>query len=257
MRALIFIAALTACACGPASQTGVPEYGYEVVHTYPHDPGAFTEGLFYLDGFLYESTGLEGQSSIRRVRLETGEVVQKIDIPDRYFGEGIVNWKDRLIQLTYKTQVGFVYDLSSFAFERQFQYPGEDWALTQDGKRILMSDGSPQIRFWDPETLKETGRITVADEGEPVKNVNELEWIKGEIYANVWMQDRIARIDPVSGKVVGWINLTGILDLRDRVAGQTDVLNGIAYDSKGERLFVTGKKWPKLFEIRLVKKTAR
>jgi glutamine cyclotransferase len=248
MRLLILAAALATCACGPASQTDVPEYGYEVAHTYPHDPTAFTEGLFYLDGFLYESTGMEGQSSIRKVRLETGEVIQRRDLPG-YFGEGIVNWKDRLIELTYRAQVGFVYDLAGFGLQRRFEYPGEGWALTQDGKRIIMSDGTPEIRFWDPETLKEIGRVTVTDQGRPVKNVNELEWIKGEIYANVWMTERIARIDPASGKVLGWINLTGLLNLADRVNGQTDVLNGIAYDAKGNRLFVTGKRWPKLFEI--------
>jgi glutamine cyclotransferase len=256
LRVLIFAVVLGVSACGPAAapRTAVPEYGYEVVHAYPHDPTAFTEGLFYLDGLLYESTGLEKHSTIRKVRLETGEIVQSQALPDQYFGEGIVNWKDHMIQLTYKTQVGFVYDLAGFACLRQFQYTGEGWALTQDGKRILMSDGTPEIRFWDPETLQETGRITVTDLDQPVKNVNELEWIKGEIYSNVWTTDRIARIDPKSGKVVGWIDLTGLLSAADRTAGQTDVLNGIAYDAKGDRIFVTGKNWPKLFEIRLVKK---
>jgi glutaminyl-peptide cyclotransferase len=256
MRVLILAAVLGLWACehAPSPPAGVAEYGYEVVHAYPHDPTAFTEGLFYLDGFLYESTGLERRSTIRKVRLETGEIVQNHALPDQYFGEGIVNWKDHLIQLTYKTQVGFVYDLAGFACLRQFQYMGEGWALTQDGRRILMSDGTPEIRFWDPETLQETGRITVTDQGQPVKNVNELEWIKGEVYANVWTTDRIARIDPNTGKVVGWIDLTGLLGASDRTAGQTDVLNGIAYDAKGDRLFVTGKNWPKLFEIRLVKK---
>ncbi len=255
MRLLILAAALATCACGPGSLAEIPEYGYEVAHTYPHDPMAFTEGLFYLDGFLYESTGLEGQSSIRKVRLETGEVIQKRDIPG-YFGEGIINWKDKLIELTYRAEVGFVYDLAGFKLQRQFEYPGEGWALTQDGKRIIMSDGTPEIRFWDPETLKETGRITVTDHGQPVKNVNELEWIKDEIYANVWMTERIARIDPGSGKVIGWIDLTGLLNPSDRINGQTDVMNGIAYDAKGDRIFVTGKRWPKLFEIRLLKKSS-
>jgi glutaminyl-peptide cyclotransferase len=254
MRFLICTLALSVCACGPAAPAGVPEYGYQVVHAYPHDPSAFTEGLFYLDGFLYESTGLEFQSSIRKVRIETGEIVQRLNIPQQYFGEGIINWKDRLIELTYKTQVGFVYELGTFKLLKQFEYPGEGWALTQDGKRIIMSDGTPELRFWDPETLKETGRITVTDDGQPVKNVNELEWIKGEIYANIWGTDKIARIDPASGKVVGWINLTGLLDANDRKSSQPDVLNGIAYDAEHDRLFVTGKNWPKLFEIRLVKK---
>jgi glutamine cyclotransferase len=252
-RSFLIVLALLTCGCGPEEPRGIPEYGYEVVHAYPHDPQAFTEGLFYSGGFLYESTGMEGHSSIRKVTLETGEIVQKRDIP-MYFGEGIVNWKDQLIQLTYKTQAGFVYGFATFDLQRRFEYPGEGWALTQDGKRIIMSDGTPQLRFWDPETLKETGRITVTDQGQPVNHVNELEWIKGEIYANVWMTNRIARIDPASGKVSGWINLEGLLSPGDQIAGQTDVLNGIAYDAKGDRLFVTGKKWPKVFEIRLVKK---
>src|SRR5258707_11062538 len=176
MRILIVAVALAACACGPVTQAGeIPEYGYEVVHTYPHDPMAFTEGLFYLDNFLYEGTGIERQSSIRKVRLETGEVVQKYDVPSQYFGEGIINWKDRLIELTYKTEVGFVHDLATFSLQRQFAYPGEGWALTQDGKHIIMSDGTPEIRLWDPETLQEVGRITVTDQGQSVKNVNELE----------------------------------------------------------------------------------
>jgi glutaminyl-peptide cyclotransferase len=254
MRLIIFLVVLASCACGPAAPAGVPEYGYQVVHAYPHDSSAFTQGLLYLDGFLYESTGLEFQSSIRKVRLETGEVVQRFNIPQQYFGEGIINWKDRLIELTYKTQVGFVYDLGTFKLQKQFEYPGEGWGLAQDGKRIIMSDGTHELRFWDPETLKETGRLAVTDDGQPVKNLNELEWIKGEIYANIWGTEKIARIDPASGKVVGWINLTGLLEPGDRKNSQPDVLNGIAYDAEHDRLFVTGKKWPKLFEIKLVKK---
>lgn len=254
MRTLVLAAALAACACSPATEArGIPEYTYEIVHTYPHDPEAFTEGLFYLNGFLYESTGIPEQSSIRKVNLETGEVLQKRDLSGEYFGEGIINWKDRLIELTWQTQVGFVYDLNTFAPVRQFRYPGEGWAMTQDGKRIIMDDGTPEIRFWDPETLKELGRITVTADGQPVMNLNELEWVKGEIYANIWETDRIARIDPATGKVVGWIDLTGILSPADHTA-DTDFLNGIAYDAKGDRLFVTGKKWSKLFEIRLVKR---
>ncbi|HEY2012454.1 MAG TPA: glutaminyl-peptide cyclotransferase [Bryobacteraceae bacterium] len=260
MRFLIVAAALAACACGPSSQaSAIPEYGYQVVRTYPHDRSAFTEGLFYLNGFLYESTGLEEQSSVRKVRFETGEVVQKHDVPGQYFGEGIINWKDKMYQMTYKTEVGFVYDLATFAVRSEFHYPGEGWAFTTDGKRIIMDDGSAELRFWDPETLKETGRLTVTADGQPVKNLNELEWVKGEIYANIWETDRIARIDPASGKVVGWIDLTGLLGAADRVESgpfQTDVLNGIAYDAAHDRLFVTGKRWPKLFEIRLVKKSA-
>ena len=258
MRIFVIIAALAAlavCACGPGPEAGpVREYGYRVVHAYPHDSGAFTEGLFYLHGFLYESTGLEGHSSVRKERIETGEVVEKHDLPPEYFGEGIINWKNQLIQLTYKSETGFVYDLASFAVQRKFEYPGEGWALTTDGKRILMSDGTPQIRFWNPDTLAETGRLTVTDNGQPLKNVNELEWVKGDIYANVWMTDRIAIIDPASGVVKSWIDLSGLLDASDRASGEVDVLNGIAYDAKTDRLFVTGKRWPKLFEIKLVPK---
>jgi glutaminyl-peptide cyclotransferase len=249
------VLALFSCACGPAVPAGIPQYGYEVVHTYPHDPNAFTEGLFYDGGFLYESTGLEGHSSVRKVRLETGEVLQKHDLLPTYFGEGIVKWKDKLIQLTYKTETGFVYNFNTFDVDRAFTYPGEGWALTHDGKRIIMSDGSPELRFWDPETLKETGRITVTDQGQPVKNVNELEWIKGEIFANIWMTNRIARIDPATGKVIGWIDLTGILSLSDPTSQEIHEMNGIAYDAKTDRIFVTGKNWPKLFEIRLVRKS--
>ncbi len=255
MRTLVAVAALAAISCGPASQAGgIPEYGYEVVHVYPHDPQAFTEGLFFLNGFLYESTGLNGQSSIRKVRLETGEVLQKRDLAEQYFGEGIVNWKDRLLELTWRSEIGFIYDLDTFNPRGDFRYPGEGWALTQNGKSIIVSDGTPQLRLWDPGTLRETGRITVTDSGHPVENLNELEWVKGEIYANIWMTERVARIDPASGKVVGWIDLAGLLTPEDR-ARQVDVLNGIAYDAKEDRLFVTGKQWPKLFEIRLVKKS--
>ncbi len=254
MRIFVILAALAVCGCGQSPQAAIREYSYQVVHAYPHDPGAFTEGLFYLDGFLYESTGLEGHSSVRKERLETGEVVEKHDLPPEYFGEGIINWKNEMIQLTYKSETGFVYDLASFAVKRKFEYPGEGWALTTDGKRILMSDGTPQIRFWNPDTLAETGRLTVTDNGQPLKNVNELEWVKGDIYANVWMTDRIAIIDPASGVVKSWIDLTGLLSASDRASGDVDVLNGIAYDAKTDRLFVTGKRWPKLFEIKLVPK---
>jgi glutaminyl-peptide cyclotransferase len=257
MRIVLAAVLLAACACSPATTEAgdnIPVYGYEVVHTYPHDRTAFTEGLFYLDGFLYESTGIEYESSIRKVKLETGEVVQKRDLPT-YFGEGIINWKDSLYELTWQTQIGFIYDRASFTPKGEFHYPGEGWALTTDGKRIIMSDGTPQIRFWNPDTLQETGRITVTENGRPVSNINELEWVKGEIYANVWQTQRIARIDPATGKIVGWIDCTGLLPPSDHVEGYTDVLNGIAYDAAGDRLFVTGKRWPKLFEIRLVRRS--
>ncbi|HUP03121.1 MAG TPA: glutaminyl-peptide cyclotransferase [Bryobacteraceae bacterium] len=252
--ALLLSLILAAAACGSTSLTAQPaDYTYQVVHVYPHDPMAFTQGLVYLDGFLYEGTGIEGQSSVRKVRLETGEVLQRHDIPEDYFGEGIVNWRDELLELTWTTHIGFVYGLSDFHLIHDFHYPGEGWGLTQDGKRIIMSDGSAQLRFWDPETLAETGRITVTDGGQPVDRLNELEWVRGEIYANVWQTNRIARIDPSNGHVTGWVDCAGLLSPAYRT-GQEDVLNGIAYDAQNDRLFVTGKKWPKLFEIRLVKR---
>jgi glutaminyl-peptide cyclotransferase len=248
-RAMLVVLCVLTCS---GAQAAVPRFGYEIVHTYPHDPSAFTEGLFYLNGFLYESTGLEEQSTIRKVRLETGEVLQKLDIPGQYFGEGIVNWQGQIISLTWKSQLGFVFDLATFKQQRQFHYKGEGWALTRNDSEIIMSDGTPELRFLDPKTLRETHRVQVTLEGKPISNVNELEWVKGEIYANVWQTDFILRIDPANGQVVGIVNLAGLLKRKDIVPGQTDVLNGIAYDAKGDRLFVTGKNWPKLFEIRLV-----
>ncbi len=241
-------------AAGASAEAAVALYGYQVVHTYPHDPAAFTEGLFYLNGYLYESTGLEQHSSIRKVRLETGEVLQQYTVPAQYFGEGIVNWGNHLIGLTWRSHVGFVYDLKSFKPLRQFHYEGEGWALTQDGVQILMSDGTSEIRVLNPQTLLPTGRIQVSLDGKPINNLNELEWVKGEIYANVWQTNWILRIDPHDGHVVGAIDLAGLLARADVIPGQTDVLNGIAYDAKGDRLFVTGKNWPKLFEIRLLKR---
>jgi glutamine cyclotransferase len=255
--------ALTACAFAPppkaarpapTANTPAPIYGYQIVKTYAHDPNAFTEGLFFHKGLLYESTGLEGQSDIRKVRLETGEVLQKRALPPQYFGEGIIAWKDRLIELTWQSHVGFVYDLETFTPKARFTYPGEGWALTTDGRRIIMSDGTAELRFLDPDSLKETGRLKVTDRGRPVNNLNELEWVKGEIYANIWQADRIARIDPASGRVLGWIDLSGLLNPALATVRRPDVLNGIAYDAARDRLFVTGKFWPLLYEIKLVKK---
>lgn len=225
-----------------------PVSGYEVVRTYPHDPKAFTQGLFYLDGFLYEGTGLKGESGIRKVRLENGEVLQIQRLEERYFGEGIAAVGNSIVQLTWQAEVGFVYDLKTLERQRTFSYEGEGWGLTFDGSRLIMSDGSDTLRFLDPKTLKETGRVRVKDGGRPVPQLNELEMVKGEIYANVWGQDRIARISPKTGQVLGWIDLRGLLSPQE--AAGVDVLNGIAYDAAGDRLFVTGKWWPKLFEIR-------
>lgn len=233
-----------------------PQYSYRVIHTYPHDKNAFTQGLEYRDGFLYEGTGIPGRSSVRKVELTTGRVLQEFDVPQPFFGEGITVVGNQIIELTWQSQTGFVYDKADFRVLRSIQYPGEGWGLTNDGKQIYMSDGTSQIRVWDPATLKEVRRITVKDGNMPVTELNELEFVKGEIYANVWQTDRIARISPADGKVLGWIDLSGILPEADRTNPDA-VLNGIAYDAASDRLFVTGKLWPKLFEIKLVPKSKR
>ncbi len=233
----------------PASQrAAVPVIGYDVVRSYPHDPDAFTQGLIYRDGFLFESTGLNGRSSLRKVRLETGEVVQRLRVDTRYFAEGLTDWGNRLLQLTYTTNVAFVYDLSSFAIVDTFTYPGEGWGLTHDDRRLIMSDGSASLRFLDPASHRETGRVTVTADGRPVERLNELELVKGQVYANIWLTNRIAIIDPASGAVTAWLDLTGLLPAGS--AGH-DVLNGIAWDAGRDRLFVTGKIGPGLFEIRI------
>lgn len=226
-----------------------PVFGYDVVNVYPHDRDAFTQGLLYRDGFLYESTGLNGRSTLRKVQLETGEVVQQIEVARRYFAEGLTSWGDRLIQLTWDTNVGFVYDMRSFKQLRTFKYTGEGWGLTHDDRRLIMSDGSPTLRFLDPETFQVTGRLDVKQGDVPVRDLNELEFVEGEIYANVWTTDRIAIISPTTGQVTGWINLAGLMP-RGSTGGDA-VLNGIAYDAAGRRLFVTGKLWPRLFEIKV------
>ncbi len=245
----VFAAILsTQVACGRT-----PEYGYRVVHVYPHDRTAFTQGLEYRGGFLYEGTGRNGQSSLRKVELETGKVLQESHLGQQYFGEGITVLGGHILELTWQSHQGFVYDQATFRLLRMFEYPGEGWGLTNDGRQIYMSDGSPQIRMWDASTLAETRRITVRDGEQPVRELNELEFVRGEIYANVWQTDRIARISPDDGRVLGWIDLTGLLPAGDRESPDA-VLNGIAYDAAADRLFVTGKLWPKLFEIRLVPK---
>lgn len=230
-------------------QTSAPVSGYQVVRVYPHDRQAFTQGLVFVDGVLYEGTGLNGQSGIRKVKLENGEVLQVQRLEERYFGEGIAVVGNTIVQLTWQAGIGFVYDRETFQRTRTFNYKGEGWGLAYDGTRLIMSDGTPALRFLDPKTLKETGRLTVKDGGRPVEDLNELEFVKGEILANVWQSDRIARIDPATGVVRGWIDLRGILDPKDALG--VDVMNGIAYDAAGDRLFVTGKLWPKLFEIRI------
>ena len=231
-----------------------PTYGYTLVHSYPHDPQAFTQGLIFRDGFFYEGTGLNNRSSLRKVKVETGEVVQIKPLSGQYFGEGITDWNGSLLQLTWQSEIGFVYDMQSFEQTKTFSYKGEGWGLTHDDTRLIQSDGTAQLRFIDPATLKETGRITVRDAAGPVEQLNELEYVKGEIFANVWQTDRIARISPKDGRVTGWIDLSGLLPPAERNVGGGAVLNGIAYDAAGDRLFVTGKLWPRVFEIKLVKR---
>jgi glutaminyl-peptide cyclotransferase len=224
--------------------------GYRVVHVYPHDPEAFTQGLVYVDGVFYEGTGLNGRSSIRKVRVENGQVLQMRKLDSQYFGEGIAIVGDTLFELTWQSGIGFLYDRASFERTGTFAYSGEGWGLTYDGSRLIMSDGTAVLRFLDPTTRKVSSRLEVRDGGTPVANLNELEYVKGEIFANVWQTDRVARISPKTGRVIGWIDLKGLLTPRERA--QDAVLNGIAYDAKDDRLFVTGKLWPKVFEIRIV-----
>lgn len=225
--------------------------GYEIVHAYPHDQNAFTQGLVFVDGHLYESTGRLGHSSLRMVDPATGWVLKEYDLPKQYFGEGLTDWGDTLIQLTWTSGIAFVYDRSAFTVRRTFHYTGEGWGLTHDSTSLILSDGSAILRFLDPATFRETRKLKVRDENNrPVADLNELEYIRGEIYANIWHEDRVARISPRTGRVMGWIDLSGLLKPGD-TSDEEAVLNGIAYDAKSDRLFVTGKLWPKLFEIKV------
>ncbi len=228
-----------------------PVYSYTVVNTYPHDPAAFTQGLVYADGLLYEGTGRRGQSTLRRVELETGTVLEQVALEPEYFGEGIALFGDTIFQLTWQANVGFRYARESFTRLGEFTYPTEGWGLTHDGERLIMSDGTVTLSFRDPATFAEIRRVEVTDATGPVTRLNELEYIQGEVYANVWQTDRVARIDPATGRVTAWIDLSGLLSPEER-RQPVDVLNGIAYDAATDRLFVTGKLWPKLFEIDLV-----
>jgi glutamine cyclotransferase len=244
---------LTASVYLPAifAYNAIPVYTHTVVHAYPHDPDAFTQGLIFETGVLYEGTGLWGRSSLRKVDLETGSVLQIYELPDQYFGEGVTVYGDRIVQLTWRSHVGFVYDKDSFTLLQTFDYPTEGWGITHDGERLIMSDGTSTLYFLDPETFDTIDQVEVYDNDGPVVRLNELEYVQGEVYANVWQTDRIARIDPHTGRVVGWINLEGLLSQED-LSQPVDVLNGIAYDVGSDRLFVTGKLWPKLFEIELI-----
>jgi len=229
------------------------EFGYEVVAVYPHDPQAYCQGLEFADGVLYESTGQYGQSTLRKVDLATGDVLASYALDERLFGEGLSVLGERIFQLTWRRGIGLIYDRRTLAPQARFGYRGEGWGLANDGKHLIMSDGTPVLRFLDPESFEVVATRQVTDKGRPVDHLNELEYIEGEIFANIWFSDRIARISPRTGNVLGWIDLAGLLAPGERPSGDA-VLNGIAYDAEGQRLFVTGKNWPKLFEIRVVKK---
>lgn len=228
-------------------------YDYRIVNAFPHDASAFTQGLFIDNGVLYETTGQYGASGLRKTQLETGQTLKSVSLSDRLFGEGAVVWDGHVVMLTWRSGKGFVFDQQTFERKRNFTYDGEGWGLTHDGAQLIMSDGTDELRFLDPETLEDSGRLSVTFRGKPLPNLNELEWIKGEIFANVWQSDAVVRINPATGAVVGVIDLRGLLSDDEREAG-ADVLNGVAYDAETDRLFVTGKYWPTLFEIELVEK---
>lgn len=234
-----------------AAASDVPVYTYQIINQYPHDPTAFTQGLVWYDGVFYEGTGLRGESTLRRVEPETGEVQQIISLPDNYFGEGIVLWEDQIIQITWQEQTAFVYDRETFEQIGEFTYDTEGWGITHDGRQLIMSDGTNTLYFRDPETFAETGQIQVMDGSTPISQLNELEYIDGEVWANIWQTDRIARINPETGQVTGWLDLAGLRP-PETLADSNAVLNGIAYDAENGRLFVTGKRWPFLYEIEIV-----
>jgi glutamine cyclotransferase len=249
-----------ACAEAPATRQGgneagraeePPTIGYRIVATYPHDRGAFTQGLLWVDGKMYESTGQIGQSTIREVDLATGRVLRSVDIPAGLFGEGLVDWAGELRSITWQDGMGFRWDRATFRRTGEWRYAHEGWGLTRDESHIIMSDGTPVLRFLDPETMREIRRVTVTSAGQPVAQLNELEYVNGQIFANVWLTPRIARIDPATGAVTGWIDLAPLVAQTPGADSENSVLNGIAYDARGDRLFVTGKYWPRLYEIDL------
>jgi glutaminyl-peptide cyclotransferase len=253
MKPVIASVLMTILACAPASvaqRRPAPVQGYKIVATFPHDTTSFTQGLVFADGALYESTGLQRESTLRRVDITTGRTLQRLDVPAEYFAEGLALVGDELLQLTWQHQLGFVYDRKTFRQKRTFRYNTEGWGLAYDGtSRLVMSDGSDTLSFLDPKTLAVIRTMRVQDAGRPVGNLNELEWIEGEIWANVWMTDRIARISPNTGEVNAWIDLTSLWPVAMRPSPSEQVLNGIAYDKATRRIFVTGKKWPRLYQI--------
>jgi glutamine cyclotransferase len=231
--------------------TRTPRFSFKVVKAFPHDPTAFTQGLVFADGILYESTGLRGYSTLRKVRPETGEVIQKIEVESRYFAEGLALVGNELLQLTWEQHVGFVYDKTTLKRLRTFEYATEGWGMAFDAGSLVMSDGSSWLFFLDPKTQRPLRSLQVLDRGRPVEHLNELEFVKGELWANVWQSDQIVKLDPATGRVTGWIDLTGLLR-REARGPEGDVLNGIAWDRTSDRIFVTGKKWPWLFQIELI-----
>jgi glutaminyl-peptide cyclotransferase len=235
----------------PARVPAAPVSSYKIVAEFPHATGSYTEGFFYRDGLFYEGTGLKGSSAILVIEPETGKVVQRRDLPQQFFGEGIVDWGPNIYEWTWQSHICFVFDRFSLRPAGQFTYSGEGWGMTRTAKEIITSDGTATLRFRDPKTFQETRRLLVKDGRYPVEQLNELEYVKGEIYANIWHSDRIARISPRDGHVIGWIDLTGLMPATRR-ANDESVLNGIAYDAQHDRLFVTGKQWPSVFEIRVV-----
>jgi glutaminyl-peptide cyclotransferase len=254
---IILVIALSLGKQPPASSlpnTMMAQMTYEVVNTFPHDPEAFTQGLIYHNGYLYESTGRYGASSLRQIDLETGEILRLVNLSPEYFGEGLTIWEETLLQITWQEGTGFVYDVEDFSLLGTFAYPMEGWGLTHDGEQLILSDGTPTIYFLNPDTFQIMDSIDVSDSGEPVWQINELEYIRGEIFANLWQTDEIIRINPDTGEVTGRIDMEGILPDADRTP-TTDVLNGIAYDPEADRLFITGKRWPWLYEVRLIPST--
>ena len=237
----------------PPATAGPEEFTFQVVNKFPHDPKAYTQGLVWLDGYFYETTGLFGQSTLRKVEPTTGKILKKVALDSEFFGEGMVIRDGKIYQVTWKNQTGFIYDLNTFSQIATFQYPGEGWGLAQNDQYLILSDGSNVLRYLDPSNLREVGRVNVFDGGSGVDQLNELEFVNGKVLANIYQTNRIAQIDPYSGKVTGWINLSGLLKPEER-GRDTGVLNGIAYDAKSDRLFVTGKQWPFVFEIKLVKR---
>jgi glutaminyl-peptide cyclotransferase len=242
---------LIALILGAGSALAAPVAGYKVVATYPHSTESYTEGFFYLDGLFYEGTGLNGHSAVMTIQPQTGKTIQQLDLPSKYFGEGIVNWGPNLYEWTWQSHICFVYDRFSLRPVKQFTYTGEGWGMTRTAKEIITSDGTATLRFRDPGTFKETRHIVVKEGAKTINRLNELEYIKGEIYANIWHQDRIARISPQDGHVIGWIDLSGLLPESQKI-NEESVLNGIAYDAQHDRIFVTGKQWPTIFEIKIV-----